>query len=136
MQSSSSAHSKQIYTLHSCVFRPDSIFCCHNLCSGVCEETVPDSGSNCVISFSNEYWIPLANFLSFPLCLYFIELNRFVSIDVDYVCVCVCRRLCAICAVFVKLPASPCFTPAVVLSRSQLIYGLRLLSAILCLANR
>lgn len=43
-----------------------------------------------MISFSNEYWIPLANFLSFPLCLYFIELNRFVSIDVDYVCVCVC----------------------------------------------
>lgn len=49
----------------------------------------------------------LTLFLSLLVC-FFIELNRFVSIDVDYVCacVCVCRRLCAICAVFVKLPAS------------------------------
>lgn len=61
-----------------------------------------------MISFSNELRIPLPNFLSPPPCLYFIELNRFVSIDVDYVRVrvCVCRRLCAICAAFVKLPAS------------------------------
>lgn len=43
-----------------------------------------------MISFSNELRIPLLNLLSLPPCLYFIELNRFVSIDVDYVRVRVC----------------------------------------------